>query len=139
MSLTPEERRRIYEEEKARLEARDQAQRDLDKAKGKMGCGQGCGVVVLVLIGLAVLGSIINRSQEPSTPPVAPAAVDHYWVAREVVRYDLTKLPPVPTWENHRGPNGVTVQYKSRGECEMAFAEHQQLIHGNSEWQCVGF
>ena len=149
MSLTPEERRRIYEEEKARIEAREEVRSEMAAARVKAettaasqkraDTRNGCLVLLGIVVVLAIIGSLSNHSSSPPSPATSPAPVEHYWVAREVVSYDLTKLPQVPNWTNHRGPSGMTVQYKTRAECEMAFAEHQQLIKGNSEWECVGF
>lgn len=64
-----------------------------------------------------------------------------YWVAREVVSYDMTKYPPEPRWELHkeRDSGGILrhMEYKTQGQCEMAFGEHRQLISGSTEWECV--
>jgi len=79
MSLTPEERRRIYEEEKARIEAQDQVR--AARTKGRTGCGKGCGLVVLVIAGLALIGMLsssfeqaFERARQSRTPaPTQPA------------------------------------------------------------------
>lgn len=64
--LTPEERQKIYEEEKARKEAQDTLKKDQSKkqsekvAKGCLGC------LVVIIIGFAVL-SIFGRNRQVST------------------------------------------------------------------------
>jgi hypothetical protein len=49
--MSPEEKRRIYEEEKARIEAREQIAAERGRTKGPGCCGIGC----LVLLGAFAL------------------------------------------------------------------------------------
>src|ERR1035441_964804 len=73
MELTPEERQRIYLEEKARLEAQSQI-----KAETSQKTGSGIGIGLAVIIGVGVLLWIIgssSNSSETSTsnsPPPSP-------------------------------------------------------------------
>ncbi len=93
MTLTPEDRQRIYEEEKARLEAQERLKSEAkarealsipeSKRKPRGGWGLGCltvvGVIVGVLLLLALIGSLLPSSSsrteqpQPSTPPVDAA------------------------------------------------------------------
>jgi hypothetical protein len=70
MSLTPEERRRIYEEEKARLEAQQQLRAQLSPPPKKKGGGflMGCLVVIGVLLLLGIIGT---QSRPHSAIPTA--------------------------------------------------------------------
>ena len=55
MDLSPEEKRRIYEEEKARLEAENKSGPAPNEAKGKKKSkASGCLVIVLVFAGLYI-------------------------------------------------------------------------------------
>jgi hypothetical protein len=66
MELSPEDRQRIYAEEKARLEAQ---QPKLDPTDAKK-AGMGCGAIILITIGapaiMAIVGSIADR--QPKAP-----------------------------------------------------------------------
>jgi len=64
MELTPEERQRIYEEEKVRIEARDRIKAE---RRGKaFGCtGIGCAVVLGVFALFWILGSMSEASKTP--------------------------------------------------------------------------
>lgn len=65
MGLTPEERRRIYLEEKARLEARQQLQADQSpkKKSGRLKW------LLLVLFGLLILATILDDKNRPTSNP----------------------------------------------------------------------
>jgi hypothetical protein len=72
MSLSPEERRRIYEEEKARLEARE----NLRPKRGHPFL-VGCSVVIIAFFAFVVAAGILGlRHSPPSETPSAPAASD---------------------------------------------------------------
>ncbi len=58
MTLTAEDRRRIYEEEKARLEAQERARAELKKSK--IGFGKVCLIAILGFVGLGVVNSLIS-------------------------------------------------------------------------------
>lgn len=62
MDLTPEERQRIYFEEKARLEARQ----TLEAENKKTGCGSTIGIVLLSVVALLVVLTIIGAMMEQS-------------------------------------------------------------------------
>jgi hypothetical protein len=65
--LTPEERQRIYEEEKARLEARTQIESEATAEPKKTPAG--CGTIFLILGALVVVAYLINYfSSKPSLP-----------------------------------------------------------------------
>jgi hypothetical protein len=67
--LTPEEKRRIYEEEKTRLEARESLKKVADQKKSK-NAGIGC-LVIIVIIG--VIWIISNLSSDKSGSSSAPS------------------------------------------------------------------
>lgn len=60
MDLTPEERQRIYAEEKARIEARDRIKAEQDHKFGS-GCFPVVVVLIVVLIGLGIVGSVMDN------------------------------------------------------------------------------
>lgn len=68
MELSPEERRRIYLQEKARLEV----QRELQAQNKKTAAGTGVGRIVVGLFGFLVLlfiiGSAMGNSENTSSP-----------------------------------------------------------------------
>jgi len=66
MSLTPEERQRIYEEEKARAEAQEKAQSEIKNKKRQQGC-LGCLTVLAILIGFIIY--VASQSPSVKTPP----------------------------------------------------------------------
>ena len=70
--MTPEERQRIYLEEKARLEARQ----TLAAENKKTGCGSTIGIVVLgvvaLLVVLAIIGSMIQQSESAKFNALTP-------------------------------------------------------------------
>lgn len=69
--LTPEERQRIYEEEKARVEARAQIEGQT-KAKSKLNPNVGCGTVFGTLAVIAFIWYMVDSfSSKPSPPPAA--------------------------------------------------------------------
>jgi hypothetical protein len=90
MTLTPEERQRIYEEEKARLEAQERLKSEAkarevlsipeSRREPRSGWAVGCltvvGVIVGVLVLLFIIGSLLPSSssrtpqEQPSPPPV---------------------------------------------------------------------
>jgi hypothetical protein len=76
MSLTPEEKQRIYEEEKARLEAQERvrAEIDVEKAaakakkeaeKKKQGC-MGCLFLILIVVGTGIYFGTRPSSNQPA-------------------------------------------------------------------------
>lgn len=65
MSLTEEERRKIYEEEKARIEA----QKEIKKGKGRSGCL----IVLAVLFGLFLLIIMFSRSKDEYNYKTTPS------------------------------------------------------------------
>jgi hypothetical protein len=66
MSLTPEERQRIYEEEKARREAQDRLSAEKRRRRG-IGCLSVIGGLVVLGIVLSVIGSLMTPSSRQST------------------------------------------------------------------------
>ena len=65
MDLTPEERQRIYEEEKARLEVRG-ALKAQEGRKKRDRFGSGCLILVGVIVALGIIGSWIKNNRPPS-------------------------------------------------------------------------
>lgn len=61
MELSPEEKRRIYEAEKARLEAQEEARKQLQAKKRKRGC-LGCFVLIAVVFVLFTLAVVYGGS-----------------------------------------------------------------------------
>jgi hypothetical protein len=70
MPLTEEERRKIYEEEKARIEAREQ----IKEKRKKHGCFT-IFIIVAILIFLLYILSLIGRKEQPLTPSGIEAKV----------------------------------------------------------------
>jgi hypothetical protein len=70
--LTPAERERIYQEEKARKEAQDQLKKEEATKNVKNGC-LGCLGVIGLLILIAFAGSIFSPTDKPTTSK-SPAA-----------------------------------------------------------------
>jgi hypothetical protein len=66
--LTPEERQRIYQEEKARSEAQEQIKKDARAKKTQVGCIGCLGLVALIVV-VAFLGSVFSTG--PTTAPTA--------------------------------------------------------------------
>lgn len=65
MELTPEERRRIYEEERTRIEARQQLEK---KKAGRIGCFGMIGVLLVFIFVVAVIGSLSGTKSQQVTP-----------------------------------------------------------------------
>ena len=72
MELTPEERQKIYEEEKARFEAQKQLQAE-DKKKKNSGC-MGCLTVLGILFFIGLLGAAFSPNSSTSTSSSTTAA-----------------------------------------------------------------
>ncbi len=66
MELTPEEKQKIYEEEKARLEAQEQVKKEREKRKANRR-GLGCLGVILGALVLIVIGLLSEDPQSPET------------------------------------------------------------------------
>jgi hypothetical protein len=93
MDLPPEERQRIYAEEKARIEARDRIRAEQDHKFGS-GCFPVVAVLVVVLIGLWIVGSVMNN--KPGLGPTLTAGETGRLVcsgndASDVVALGVTK------------------------------------------------
>src|ERR1035438_7225454 len=76
MELTPEERQRIYEEEKVRIEAQDRVRAGKRwKAFGwtLIGC-----VLILVVLGRIAVVGVPSETGVKSTPSMRPNAVKYY-------------------------------------------------------------
>lgn len=69
MELTPEERHRIYDEERARLEARQELRSQAPARRVGRGVLVGCLGLVGGSIFLAYIFSLFPRSEEPQAPP----------------------------------------------------------------------
>jgi hypothetical protein len=63
MELTPEERQRIYEEEKARLQAQSQIKAE-NKSKPTSCSAIGCAVILGLVVLVAIIGSFFNSSEK---------------------------------------------------------------------------
>lgn len=77
MTLSPEERQHIYEEERARREAQDGLKTEANRKRG-LGCLFAVGGFVVIMIAIAVVGSLMNpsdksRSVSTDAPGVPPA------------------------------------------------------------------
>jgi len=67
--LTPEEKRKIYEEEKARLEAQAQIKKKMEKRKTKPATW---GCLILIIFGIIWIIAVFSpskKSESPSPPP----------------------------------------------------------------------
>jgi hypothetical protein len=88
MGLSDEDRRRIYEEERAREEVREEIQRESKQRKLKQGC-LGClgiiGVALAVglLVGLLDVFGVIDGDSAPETTPVPKDMVLDFATLRE--------------------------------------------------------
>lgn len=69
--LTPEERRRIYEEERVRLEA--QADLKTKPSSGKSCCWGGCAVLIVLWLLLGMFGSSCSNQSSPISDYSAPS------------------------------------------------------------------
>ncbi|GAI75758.1 unnamed protein product, partial [marine sediment metagenome] len=76
MTLTPEEREKIYEEEKVRIEAQEKAKDDIEKKKRKK-YGIGCIVVVAIILIIVIAGIIgtSNDENEQSSQSMVPIEI----------------------------------------------------------------
>ena len=76
MELSPQERQRIYLEEKVRLEAR----RELSGEKEQQKSGR-LKWLLLIFFGLVILGSMLNEkpSQGPKINPLSLVTMDFKW------------------------------------------------------------
>ena len=73
MSLTPEERKKIYEEEKARAEAKEKIQKD-QKAKQSKNAGIGCLVIIGIAAAIWIIGQLSPK--KTASTPSKPAFID---------------------------------------------------------------
>jgi hypothetical protein len=100
MDLTPEERQRIYEEEKTRLEAQEQIKKEMAAKEAaaahigeqraqsalKKGCLKGCLVSIAVMVGLGLLFAVVEQ-----WPKWFPSAKDRAWEASSAKRFKITE------------------------------------------------
>ena len=86
MELSPEEKDKIYKEEKARLEAQEKAKKELKEKKTKKGC-LGClgcfGAIIVFSIIILMAGGVFNSgdktkksTNQSSTPAVSTPSID---------------------------------------------------------------
>ncbi len=94
--LSPEERQKIFEEEKTRLEAQEAAKRQLDEKNLRQGCGvfMGCfGVCFLI----SLLAYAVGLLKETSTgaPDQIPLTIDSAAIniPHEIIDEEVTDLP----------------------------------------------
>jgi hypothetical protein len=84
MTLTPEERQRIYEEEKARREVHDRPKTEAGRNRG-MSWGAAIGGPVLLLIIVFMIGSLTKSSHTPTdTAPSQPPTMTKADVMKDV-------------------------------------------------------
>jgi len=90
MTLTPEEREKIYEEEKVRIEAQEKAKDDIEKKKRNK-YGIGCIVfvaimaIMVIIIVIAISGDETDQSSQPMAPiEIAASALYSEYDANEV-------------------------------------------------------
>lgn len=89
MELTPEDKQRIYEEEKARLEAQDQLK--TEKAQQEAQSTLGCCVAVIVVVVLFAMWMVFTGPSSEETK-VADRRRDAWYVACQFVE-DRLKAP----------------------------------------------
>lgn len=80
--LTPEEKQRIYQEEKTRLEAQKQIKEAEDRKITKIGC-------LAILIIFAVVGLWVTLSGGSSSKPKSPDGLDAYVMSQIYVEKQL--------------------------------------------------
>lgn len=83
MELTPEERQRIYAQEKARLEAQDHIKSE--KSQKRVGCFvTGCLALVGLLAVLWVIGSLVDSKPTPGSDKLGAFLASQDFVKREL-------------------------------------------------------
>lgn len=65
--LTPEEKKKIYEEEKARLEAQEQVKKESEAKKSRKGCLGAVGLIAFIAVMLWICG-VFKTEKKPETP-----------------------------------------------------------------------
>lgn len=117
MSLTPEERQRIYEEEKARVEARERAERELQQqkqAQSTQGCLAGCGL--LFVVGLVLSLGPCSSSSSTSTTANTP-----------------TYSSPAPSSSSPNVRPLTAQEKKAKAKREQAEAERRRKVEAAAE------
>ena len=121
MPLTPEEKRKIYEEEKVRLEEQKKLKEE-ENAKETKGCAKGCGYGLLVTICIVVIFFIVNslsplfesdKVQDPETveeslqrSPKSVAPILTY----DIVDRDIDDSPIKTQIETHAVVSGTITE-----------------------------
>lgn len=85
MELSPEEKKRIYEEEKVRIEAQEKAKKEAKAKKTRQGCLGCLGLVVVIFI-LASVGGLFRSGQQDSKPSISDIQILEWHLEREYGR-----------------------------------------------------
>ncbi len=73
--LTPEEKKKIFEEEKARIEAQEKIKKRIDKKKTKPAT-IGCSVLIILVALVAIINLLKPPSEQESKAPPEPLYID---------------------------------------------------------------
>ncbi|MDT8901882.1 hypothetical protein [Anaeroselena agilis] len=99
MELSPEEKQKIYLEEKARLDAQEQAKKEKNAATNKKGCFGCLGVIVIILIVGSLAGSC-GDTKKTTTKPI---------VSQQQTAQAIKQQPKVKTYRSGQYKVGVDI------------------------------
>jgi hypothetical protein len=118
--LTPEERQRIYEEEKARVEAREKIEAEKKKPR------HGCLMLFGLFLGAIAIFYIVSSFTRTSTKPTPPKKESSIFISYDVLRrwtpgrsgtgLDLLVSPIATRVEVMQLANHLVNQYRSSGQ-----------------------
>ena len=73
--LTPEEKKKIFEEEKERLEAQEKIKKQVGKKKTKEAT-IGCLAIIIIVASIVIITSLKQPSEQESKAPPEPLYID---------------------------------------------------------------
>jgi hypothetical protein len=92
--LTDEERKKIYEEEKARLEAREQLGRE-EKAKKSTRVNYGCLTVIVIAVGVVVVANLVSTPRRGQAVLATDPSGRRYLKAPDYPLNSTTNIVPI--------------------------------------------
>jgi len=134
MELSPEEKQRIYEEEKARIEAREK----IGQEKGNTHTQKGCLIAIIVLVSLIVIVVAISYLSSPITTP--PKGVE------QVMSFLENKYSPssveIMEWskviEMKNGGFAIRCKYRIKGrdgfKNDLFFMDANGNVTDHTDW-----